>query len=243
MLRLKSDLLPALLATADGVLEDLRPALARRRGADRGDGGQRLSGRLRQGQRDPRPRRRPQAVEGVDDLPRRHRTRRRAHRRHRRARAQRHARAARPWPRRASAPTRPSRAIDWPGGFCRRDIGWRAMEREETQSHERAARSVSRLRRAAHQDRGASRSICASAAPARRCSCCTAIRRPTSCGTRWRRSWPSTSRWSSPTCAATAPARRRRAMRSISLFQARHGRGLPDAHARAGPRALHGRRP
>jgi phosphoribosylamine--glycine ligase len=21
-------------------------------------------------------------------------------------------------------------AIDWPGGFCRRDIGWRAIERE-----------------------------------------------------------------------------------------------------------------
>jgi phosphoribosylamine--glycine ligase len=21
-------------------------------------------------------------------------------------------------------------AIDWPGGFCRRDIGWRAVERE-----------------------------------------------------------------------------------------------------------------
>ena len=23
-------------------------------------------------------------------------------------------------------------AIDWPGGFCRRDIGWRAIERERT---------------------------------------------------------------------------------------------------------------
>ena len=21
--------------------------------------------------------------------------------------------------------------IDWPGGFCRRDIGWRAVEREK----------------------------------------------------------------------------------------------------------------
>jgi phosphoribosylamine--glycine ligase len=24
-------------------------------------------------------------------------------------------------------------AIDWPGGFCRRDIGWRAVAREERQ--------------------------------------------------------------------------------------------------------------
>ena len=23
-------------------------------------------------------------------------------------------------------------AIDWPGGFCRRDIGWRAVEREKS---------------------------------------------------------------------------------------------------------------
>ena len=23
-------------------------------------------------------------------------------------------------------------AIDWPGGFCRRDIGWRAVEREQS---------------------------------------------------------------------------------------------------------------
>jgi phosphoribosylamine---glycine ligase len=25
-------------------------------------------------------------------------------------------------------------AIDWPGGFCRRDIGWRAVEREKKAS-------------------------------------------------------------------------------------------------------------
>ena len=55
MMRLKSDLLPALLATADGVLETLRSALARRCRADRRDGRQRLSRRLRERHRDPRP--------------------------------------------------------------------------------------------------------------------------------------------------------------------------------------------
>ena len=32
--------------------------------------------------------------------------------------------------RRRRAPMRRSTAIDWPDGFCRRDIGWRAIERE-----------------------------------------------------------------------------------------------------------------
>ena len=39
------------------------------------------------------------------------------------------------WPglsaRRRHAPMRRSTSIDWPDGFCRRDIGWRAVEREK----------------------------------------------------------------------------------------------------------------
>jgi phosphoribosylamine--glycine ligase len=31
---------------------------------------------------------------------------------------------------RATAAYQAVDAIDWPGGFCRRDIGWRAVERE-----------------------------------------------------------------------------------------------------------------
>ncbi len=47
MLRLMSDLVPALIAARDGQLQELRPALVSGRGADGGDGGQGLSGRLR----------------------------------------------------------------------------------------------------------------------------------------------------------------------------------------------------
>ena len=47
MLRLMSDLVPALLASCDGMLEEFRSALVSRRGAHRGDGGQGLSRRLR----------------------------------------------------------------------------------------------------------------------------------------------------------------------------------------------------
>ena len=46
MLRLMSDLVPALLAARDGAAQALRPALARRSRAHRGDGRQRLSGHL-----------------------------------------------------------------------------------------------------------------------------------------------------------------------------------------------------
>ena len=49
MLRLKSDLLAALLATADGALDGIRPALARRRRAHRRHGRQGLPRRLRKG--------------------------------------------------------------------------------------------------------------------------------------------------------------------------------------------------
>ena len=49
MLRMMSDIVPALLAACDGQLEEFRPALVSRSGADRGDGGEGLSRRLQQG--------------------------------------------------------------------------------------------------------------------------------------------------------------------------------------------------
>ena len=153
MLRLKSDLLPALLATADGVLKtfDLRwhddAALTVVMAAN-GYPGDYAKGSEIRGLDAAR------AVEGVEifhagtardgDAPARHR----------RPRAQCHARAARRVRRSAAARLRrPSRKIDWPGGFCRSDIGWRAIAAGGARSHERAARPVPRLCRAAHQDR------------------------------------------------------------------------------------------
>ena len=56
MMRLKSDLLPALLAVAEGRLGGLDARLARRSRAVRGHGGEGLSRRLRQGHRDQGPR-------------------------------------------------------------------------------------------------------------------------------------------------------------------------------------------
>ena len=52
MLRLMSDLVPALVASRDGQLRIIRSALVCRPGADRGDGGERLSGQLRTRHRD-----------------------------------------------------------------------------------------------------------------------------------------------------------------------------------------------
>ena len=40
--------------------------------------------------------------------------------------------APRASPRRARSPTPPSAGVAWPGGFYRRDIGWRALARAET---------------------------------------------------------------------------------------------------------------
>ena len=77
-----------------------------------------------------------------------------------------------------------------------------------------------RLHRTRRRDRRAGRSSPASAATVRRCCCCTATRRRTSCGTRWRRCWPSASPSSPPTCPATAhrsgPRRRRTTRRTPS---------------------------
>jgi phosphoribosylamine--glycine ligase len=129
MLRLKSDLLPALLATADGVLKtfDLRwhdDAALTVVMAAKGYPGDYAKGSEIRGLDAAR------AVEGVEVF---------------------HAGTARDGPRLISAGGRvlniaargstiseaQRRAyqavakIDWPGGFCRSDIGWRALQREE----------------------------------------------------------------------------------------------------------------
>ena len=127
VVRLMSDLLPALVASRDGLLGSIRSALAAQGFLDRGDGGQRLSRQLCQGQRDPRPR----TAQG-------HGGRHRLSCRHQ----------AKPDDGRlladggrvlgvtalgdtvALAQKKAYEAvdlIDWPGGFCRRDIGWRAV--------------------------------------------------------------------------------------------------------------------
>ena len=132
MLRLKSDLLPALLATADGVLKtfDLRwhddAALTVVMAAN-GYPGDYAKGT---------------PIRGLDAAPRRG-GRRGLPRRHARARAaacsppaaacSTSRRAARPSARRSSAAYAAVARIDWPGGFCRSDIGWRAIAREKEQ--------------------------------------------------------------------------------------------------------------
>ena len=160
-------------------------------------------------------------------------------RRHRRTRAQRHARAGRPSPKRSSAPTRAVAMIDWPDGFCRRDIGWRAIARE-TARHERDLPDLFPGFAERRIKTAASRSSPASAALARRCSCCTAIRRRTSAGTDGARPRPALHAGHCRICAATAQAGARRRRRALDLFQACDGRRLPGRHARARPRAVHG---
>ena len=128
LLRLRSDLLPALLAACDGELAhfDLRwhdsAAIAR------GDGGARLSGGAGARQRDPRP------GPGGGDAGRA------VFHAGTEADAAGHIRAAggRVLTVCATGATLRAahdaayaavRAIDWPEGFCRRDIGWRALAR------------------------------------------------------------------------------------------------------------------
>ena len=70
------------------------------------------------------------AVEGVEIFHAGTASRGRAHRRQRRARAQRVRRSA---ARVSEAQARAYAAVDqiqWPEGFCRRDIGWQAVQRE-----------------------------------------------------------------------------------------------------------------
>ena len=131
MLRLKDDLLVLLKAAVDGQLGAYVGALARRCGADRGDGGATAIPGAEEGQPiDSRARQRPRArasqifhagtalkdgelvanggrVLNVTAL------------------GQTVGRGA------GRAPMRAVDRIDWPDGFCRRDIGWRAVVLEK----------------------------------------------------------------------------------------------------------------
>ena len=128
MMRLKDDLL--VLARSCGR----RPAcayvgaLARRCGADRGHGGQGLSRRAGKGLGDSRPRQ--GRLGRRRDFPRRHGRAGRKHRRQWRTRAQRHGSRPRTVTEAQRLAYEAVDRIDWPEGFCRRDIGWRAVERE-----------------------------------------------------------------------------------------------------------------
>ena len=66
MLRMMSDIVPALLACADGQLKTFQPALVRRCRADGDHGDQGLSRRLRQGLASSKDSTRPPKVEGVE---------------------------------------------------------------------------------------------------------------------------------------------------------------------------------
>ena len=77
MLRLMSDLVPALIAARDGQLKNFDLRWYAGRGAHRGDGGEGLSGPIREGHGDRRPRRRG-ASRGRGDFPRRHHDQNRA---------------------------------------------------------------------------------------------------------------------------------------------------------------------
>ena len=139
----------------------------------------RLSRRLRQGHRDPRPRRGRRRGR-CRDLPRRHAGRKAPDRR-RRARAQRHGERRRPC--RGAGPRlcAPSAKLDWPDGFCRsrHRLAGAAAGAKIVSAKAMSApcpTCFSRLCRAAHRhSTRASKSTPASAARARRCSCCTGI--------------------------------------------------------------------
>ena len=129
MLRLMSDLVPALLASRDGVLKYFDLRWYRRRGADRRDGGEGLSRRLRE-EAPSSTVWRGRCGRGRRDLPCRHPGSRTAASSPMAAACSTSRRSARLSPRRARGPIQAVDRIDWPEGFCRRDIGWRAVERE-----------------------------------------------------------------------------------------------------------------
>ena len=145
MLRLKSDLVPALLASRDGMLKDVRSALVRRAGADRGDGRQGLSRRLSSA-----------AASSKGSTPRA---------------TSKASRFSMPAPRPMAARSSPMAAacsmsppsgetvreaqarayeavsrIRWPDGFCRHDIGWRAVEREKERAEKLTPDLAARIR-------------------------------------------------------------------------------------------------
>ena len=127
--RLKSDLVTALLAACDGVLDSISLQWSDEAALTVVMAAQGLSRRGREGLGDPGHRQgRSAGRRASSSMPARSRTatgsspmagacstspRSDARSRRRRRR-----------------PTRPSTRIDWPEGFCRRDIGWRAVERE-----------------------------------------------------------------------------------------------------------------
>ena len=128
MPRMKSDLVAALLAACDGVLEKLRRALVGRGGADRGHGGAGLSRRCRdaapRSAASPRPRR-------CEDVLVFHAGTRQDGSRLV-ADGGRVLSVTATGKTIAEAQARAYEAvdrIDWPEGFCRRDIGWRAVQR------------------------------------------------------------------------------------------------------------------
>ena len=127
-MRLGAQLLDACLACAAGELGDARVNFAEDHALTVVMAAEGYPGAYARGERDrPRRQRRP-AGQG---LPRRHPRGRRPARLRRRARAQRH--RPRRHPRRGArrSPTPRSAGVDWPGGFYRSDIGWRALAREE----------------------------------------------------------------------------------------------------------------
>ena len=130
MLRLMSDLVPALLAARDGQLKnfDLRwypDAALTVVMAAKG-----YPGQLRKRHADRRPRR-GGANRGRGNFPRRHQGRRRAHSREWRTRAQCLRARQEPCAKRRQRAYAAVDKIKWPDGFCRRDIGWQAIAREK----------------------------------------------------------------------------------------------------------------
>ena len=127
LLRLRSDLLPALLAACDGELAHFDLRWHDDAGDRRGDGGARLSRRAGDRQRRSAAWSAAAAVPGARcSTPERHGCGRRglsppAGRVLTVCATGETLRAAR------DAAYAAVRAIDWPDGFCRRDIGWRAL--------------------------------------------------------------------------------------------------------------------
>ncbi len=179
MLRLMSDIVPALLgACADGQLGAFRSALVRRSRADRRDGGEGLSRRVREGHGDRTVSTTRRKVEGVEIFHAGTKARRRQDPRQWRARAQRvrvgqeRRRGAAPAPMRpsiASTGRKASAAAISAGRL------WRARRKDKPMADLADLFPGFQIRMDVTPRRAASSP--ASAARVRRCCCCTAIRR------------------------------------------------------------------
>ena len=132
MLRMMSDIVPALLASCDGELKhfDLRwfpePALTVVMAA-KGYPGDYKKGTRIEGLDDAA------KIEGVEIFHAGTVAKDGAHPRQWRARAERLRDRARPCWKRSSVPMQAVDRIKWPDGFCRRDIAWQAVEQERAQ--------------------------------------------------------------------------------------------------------------